>query len=66
MSHTIKDVKAAFRLFITTVQGNTAALQTLAAEQRELRTQLEALVVDSNFMVTAKKKEIQRSGHKVA
>jgi len=61
--NTIEGVKDAFRLFITTQQENTKALQALTVEQKELRTKLEALVADSNYMVTTKMRELQRAGH---
>jgi len=63
MTNPITVVKAAFRLFITTMQNNTAALQALASEQKIVREKLDALVADSNYMVTAKKREPQRAGH---
>jgi len=62
---TIADIKAAFRLFIATVKDNTASLQTLATEQRELRTKFDELVEHSRFQVRVKKTELQRSGHRI-
>jgi hypothetical protein len=65
MTNPITVVKDAFRLFIVSLQQNTAALLALTSEQKELRTKFDALVADSNYLVTTKKRELQRSGHKV-
>jgi hypothetical protein len=62
---TTADIKAAFRLFITTSQDNTIALRSLAAEQKELRERLDTLVDHSRFQVRVKKAELQRAGHRV-
>jgi len=63
LRNTIAEVTNGFWLFITTMQNNTAALRALAAEQKVLREKLDSLVTDSNYLVTAKKRELQRAGH---
>ena len=63
MKNPITSIKDAFRLFISTVQKNTAAVQALAEEQKILRAKFDALVDDSRFMVRHKKAELQRAGH---
>ena len=63
MTNPITVVKTAFRLFITTMQENTKALQALAVEQKELRTKFDELVDHSRFQVRVKKQELTRAGH---
>jgi hypothetical protein len=63
--NTIADIKAAFRLFIVTVQDNTFALQALTAEQKEHRAKFDELVDHSRFQVRVKKHELNRAGHRV-
>lgn len=63
LRNTIAEVTNGFWLFITTMQNNTAALCALAAEQKVLREKLDSLVTDSNYLVNAKKRELQRAGH---
>jgi hypothetical protein len=65
MTNPITVVQDAFRLFIVSLQQNTAALLALTSEQKELRTKFDALVADSNYLVTTKKRELQRSGHRL-
>jgi hypothetical protein len=61
----MKKIIRAFRLFITTVEQNTIAVQALAAEQKELRTKLDTLVEHSAFQVRATKQQLARAGHRV-
>jgi hypothetical protein len=63
MTNPITAVKAAFRLFITTQQENTKALQALATEQKELRTKFDELVDHSRFQMRVKNQELTRAGH---
>jgi hypothetical protein len=65
LRNTITSIKAAFWLFIETVQTNTIQLQALAAEQRLLRAKLDTLVDHSAFQVRVKKAELNRAGHRV-
>ena len=60
-----KKLRAAFHLFIETVQANTTAVQALAAEQRDIRTRLDILVEHSAFQTHVTKQALSRSGHKV-
>lgn len=69
---TIEGIKAAFRLFISTVEAlrcavesNSIAVQSLTAEQSELRRKFDALVEHSRFLAHAKKDELTRRGHQV-
>lgn len=64
MTNPITVVKTAFRLFITTVQDNTKAVQALAVEQKELRAKFDELVDHSRFQVRVKKAELNRQGHR--
>lgn len=65
MTNPITVIKAAFRLFISTVQDNTKAVQALADEQKELRAKFDELVDHSAFQVRVKRAELQRAGHRV-
>jgi hypothetical protein len=56
----------------SSVQEQTRTIEALRSDvlkasdlhHHELRRKLEALVTDSAFMVTTKKRELQRAGHK--
>jgi hypothetical protein len=63
MTNPITVVRDAFRLFIVTVQQNTAALLALTREQKELRTKFDELLEHSRFQVRVKKQELTRAGH---
>jgi hypothetical protein len=70
--NTIACIKAAFRLFIDTVQANTGAtrsntisVEALRDEQKALRQKLDTLVEHSAFQVRAKRAELGRQGHRV-
>jgi hypothetical protein len=43
----------------------TDVLKTSDLHHHELRRKLDALVTDSNFLVTTKRRELQRGGHRV-
>ena len=67
---TRSNIAAAFNLFIESIHNlthavadNTIAVNALREEQKSLKAALESLVADSNFMVSAKKRELQRAGH---
>ena len=60
-----KNTRKAFAQFIATVQALTMAVENNTAEQSLLRERLDALVEHSHFMVRTKKREIERSGHRV-
>ena len=75
----INDIIAAPGRFIeaanalsSSVQEQTRTIEALRSDvlktsdlhHHELRRKLEALVTDSNFLVTSKKRELQRAGHK--
>jgi len=77
--HSINNILAAPGRFIeaanalsSSVQEQTRTIEALRCDvlktsdlhHHELRRKLEALVTDSNFLVTAKKRELQRAGHK--
>lgn len=57
----------------SSVQEQTRTIETLRSDvlktsdlhHHELRRKLEALVTDSNYMVSTKKRELQRGGHRV-
>lgn len=66
----LRHLKAAFWHLVTVLQALTQALEAnsakvaaLAAEQKELRTKFDTLVEHSGYLVTAKRRELQRAGH---
>ena len=69
---TIEAFKAAFALFIVTVENltrevasNTSKVEALAAEQKELQLKFDLLVDHTQYLAAAKRNELQRQGHKV-
>ena len=77
--HSINNILAAPGRFIeaanalsSSVQEQTRTIEALRSDvlktsdlhHYELRRKLETLVTDSNFLVTSKKRELQRAGHK--
>jgi hypothetical protein len=62
---TIAGIKAAFQLFVATVEKNTSTIEALAAEQKVLREKFDVLVEHSAFIVRTKKRELERAGHRV-
>lgn len=64
---TIKNIKAAFRLFIDTLAQNSLALDVLAADQKQIRLQLDVLIAATDYLARAKRQELDRqgAGHRV-
>ncbi len=59
-----KSIKAAFRLFIATVENNTAAIEALRAEQTQLRASLDTISTNTSYLAVSKREERRRQGHK--
>ena len=67
----LQTFKVAFWHLVNVLQELTAALEAnsakvaaLAAEQKELRSKLDTIVEHSGYMVSEKRRELIRAGHR--
>jgi hypothetical protein len=62
--NTFERIKAAFELFISTLNRLTIAFEVNTETHQKFNSKLDQLIEHSRFLASAKKQELERAGHR--